>query len=254
MRIALTRPISPSFEHCELTHRQREPIDLELAERQHAAYQERLRKLGCEVHELPMEPGLPDSVFVEDTALVLEELAVLTRPGAPSRRPETTSVEQALQRWRPVKRIEKPGTLDGGDVLRLGRKLFVGASSRSNPEGIEQLRGLVQPYGYTVTAVALKGCLHLKTGVTQAGPDTLVLNPRRLDTRIFRTMRLVEVHPEEPDAANALWLPEGTIYPSETPATAERLERAGIRLELVSISELAKAEAGVTCCSLIFEA
>lgn len=251
--IAITRPLSPSFERCELTHRAREVIDLKLARRQHEAYESCLAELGCELRRLPLEPELPDSVFVEDAAVVLDELAVITRPGAPSRRPETASVAQELSRWRSLAHIEEPGTLDGGDVLLLGRKLFVGLSARSSPAGIEQLGRLVGPYGYSVTSVPVHGCLHLKTAVTQVGPDTLLLNPNRLDPSLFGSFRHVEVDPDEPDAANALWISGVVIFPAETGATARRLEKAGVRVRRVEISELARAEAGVTCCSLVFE-
>ncbi len=249
--IAITRPLSPSFERCELTHRPREVIDIELARRQHEAYEECLVELGCELCRLPIEPELPDSVFVEDAAVVLDELAVITRPGALSRRGETASVASELSRWRSLDHIEDPGTLDGGDVLLLGKQLFVGLSTRSNAAGIEQLARLLACYGYTVTPVPLQGCLHLKTAVTQVGPHTLLLNPSRLEASIFGSFEHVEVDPHEPDAANALWLGGMVIYPAETGATARRLEKAGIRVRRVEISELARAEAGVTCCSLI---
>lgn len=249
--LAITRPLSPSFERCELTHRSREVIDMELAQRQHEAYEDCLVELGCELCRLSIEPELPDSVFVEDAAVVLDELAVITRPGALSRRGETVSVASELSRWRSLAHIQDPGTLDGGDVLLLGKQLFVGLSTRSNPSGIEQLARLVASYGYTVTPVPLHGCLHLKTAVTQVGPDTLLLNPSRLDASIFGSFEHVEVDPAEPDAANALWLGGMVIYPAETRATARRLEKAGMRVRGVAISELARAEAGVTCCSLI---
>ena len=160
-RIALTREVSPALARCELTHLSRVPIDAALARIQHGRYEAALEALGCTVLRLPAAPDLPDAVFVEDTAVVLPEIAVVTRPGAASRRPESVATARALAAWRPLAFIEEPGTLDGGDVLRLGATLFVGVSGRSNASGIEQLRSLLEPLGYAVEAVSFAGCLHL---------------------------------------------------------------------------------------------
>ena len=252
--IAITRKVSPAIARCELTHLAREPIDLALAERQHAAYEASLRALGCRVASLPAEPDFPDSVFVEDAAVVVDELAVITRPGAPSRRGETESVAAALAPHRPVVAIEPPATLDGGDVLRLGRRVLVGRSSRSNAEGVAQLRALLAPHGYTVEGIAVSGCLHLKSAVTEVAPGAVLLNPAWVDPAIFAGTRLIEVDPGEPFAANALLVGGTAIYPSAFPRTAARLERVGVRLARVDVSELAKAEGAVTCCSLIIGA
>lgn len=251
MLIAITRGVSSSIDRCELTHLERVPIDPALARAQHAAYERCLADLGCRVVSLPADAGLPDSVFVEDVAIVLDELAVITRPGAPSRRPETLSIEQALSPYRTLRKIEAPGTLDGGDVLRIGRMLYVGVSSRSDRRGIDQLHACVRPHGYTVRAVPIRDCLHLKSAVTLVGPDTLLLNPQMVDPAEFSGMRHVEVSPDEPLAANALLVGDQLIYPDTFPATSDRLARAGIRLRPVTVTELAKAEGGVTCCSLL---
>src|SRR6185437_16402735 len=163
--IAITRAVSRALEHCELTHLQRCPIDLALARRLHAAYEQALREAGCEVRQLPEQTDHPDSVFVEDTAIALDEVAVITRPGAPSRRGEVESMAVALDGLREIVHIEPPGTLDGGDVLRLDRTLYVGASARSSAKGIAQLGRLLAPFDYRVIAVPLRGCLHLKSAV-----------------------------------------------------------------------------------------
>jgi len=251
MKIALTRRVSPSIIDCELTHLERQPIDYPTAVRQHAAYEACLEDLGCQVQQLPSDPGMPDSVFIEDTALVLDEVAVITRPGAESRRGETAAVAEALSAYRPLRFIEPPGTLDGGDILRLGKNLYVGASGRSNTEGIRQLSSLLGPLGYTVQGVPLSGCLHLKSAVTQVGGDILLVNPRWVDPAVFGAWRRVEVDPQEPYAANALLLSEAVVYPAAYARTAARLEQLGLSLYQVDASELAKAEGGVTCCSLI---
>ena len=250
-RIAITREVSPKIAECELTHLERQVIDVENARRQHQQYEDALAALGCQVQRLPVEPDLPDSVFVEDAAIVLDELAVITRPGAESRQPETVSIARALQPYRKLAFIQPPGTLDGGDVLRVGKALYVGLSGRSNPAGIEQLRSILEPYGYSVQGVELHDCLHLKTAVTQVAEDTLLINPAWVDGSAFGKMKFIEVHPQEAFAANTVWIGDAVIHPAAFPLTRQRLEAAGIKVYVVDASELAKAEGGVTCCSLI---
>lgn len=253
MRIAITREVSPAIGRCELTHLERQPIDVELARAQHRAYQACLAGLGCRVETLPAAPELPDSVFVEDVAVVLDELAILTRPGAESRRPEVAAIAEALRPYRPLHAIEAPGTVDGGDVLRVGRRLYVGLSSRSNAAAIEQMREVLAPHGYTVQGVPVAGCLHLKSAVTQVAEGTLLINRAWVDPAAFAGLELIDVDPAEPYAANALRVGEELIYPAAFPATRRRLEARGLTVHTVDVSELAKAEGAVTCCSLVFE-
>ena len=252
--IAITRQISPRFNECELTHLDRQPIDLDLARAQHHQYEAALRELGCQVISLPPEPNLPDSVFVEDAALVFDEIAVITRPGAESRQPETESIARALLPYRTLFAIEAPGTLDGGDVLRVGQTVYVGLSSRSNRSAVEQLQGFLASYGYAVKGVEVAGCLHLKSAVTQVSEDTLLINPAWVDRAILGEMRFIEVDESEPSAANAVWINDTVIYPSGFPKTQRRLEKVGLHLKIVDATEVAKAEGAVTCCSLIFQA
>ncbi len=251
--MAITREVSPSIGRCELTHLAREPIDVELARAQHRHYEECLATLGCRIRRLSPEPALPDAVFVEDAAIVLDELAIIARPGAASRQPETQSIAEALVPHRRLVFIEAPGTLDGGDVLHIGKTLFVGLTRRSNSAGVEQLRTSLAPLGYTVKGVPVDGCLHLKSGVTQVAENTLLVNPSWVDAGAFRPMNLIEVDTSEPFAANALWVGGTVVYPSAYPGTRARLEAQGISVMLVDVSELTKAEGGVTCCSLIFK-
>lgn len=251
---ALTRAVSPTLADCQLTHVVRESIDIDRANEQHAAYRAALVRAGCAVLELPALPDHPDAVFVEDVAIVLDEIAVMTRPGAQSRRGEVESVATALAPYRTLQRIEAPGTIDGGDVLRLGRRLYVGLSGRSNADGIEQLRRLLQPFGYTVAGVPLRDCLHLKSAVTQVATNTLLLQPAWVDAALFPDARIIEVDPDEEHAANALAIGTHAIYPECFPRTRARLEAAGIAILAVDVSELQKAEGAVTCCSLIFRA
>lgn len=250
--IAITRAVAATLGDCELTHVARLPIDVARASAQHRAYRDALRALGCEVHELPAEDGFPDSVFVEDVAVAVEEVAVMTRPGAPSRRGEGVRVAEQLSRWRPLLHIEAPGTLDGGDVLRMGRDLYVGRSQRSNEHGIAQLRELLAPFGYAVHAVDIRDCLHLKSAVTQAGDDTVLLQPAWVDRAAFARYGVIEVDPGEAHAANVLRIGDSLLMPDGFPRTRRRLEDAGLRVLAVDVSELQKAEGAVTCCSLVF--
>ncbi len=253
MRIALTRAVPQSFERCELTHLARAPIDVALAARQHAAYEDALRAVGCIVVRLPPEPDRPDSVFVEDTAVVLDEVAVITRPGAPSRRGETASTAAALRGWRPLVAIEDPGTIDGGDVLVAGRTVFVGLGARSNAEGAGQLARHLAPFGYDVRRVQVTGCLHLKSAATLLSASSVLVNPAFVDPRVFAPLEAVPVAPEEPAAANALLVGGDLIYSLAYPRTCGILERRGARVVLVDLGELAKAEGALTCCSLVFD-
>ena len=253
MRLAITRQVSPAFGDCLLTHLDRQPIDVELAQRQHADYERLLAELGYEVRTLPAEPSLPDSVFVEDVAVVLDEAAIVTRPGAAARRQETAAVAEVLAPHRRLLPIEPPATLDGGDVLRLGRTLWVGLTGRTTEEGVSQLRTLASPLGYRVSAVPVRGCLHLKSAVTAVGEDTLLLNPEMVGGEAFAGHRRIEVDPAEPLAANALRAAGAVILPAHHPRTRRRLEEAGLRVVTVEATEVAKAEGGVTCCSLLLE-
>ncbi|MGB0134819.1 dimethylarginine dimethylaminohydrolase family protein [Dokdonella sp.] len=253
MLIALTRKISPRLADCELTHLAREPIDIELAVRQHATYVKLLATLGCASIELEAMPQLADSVFVEDVAIVLDEVAIMTRPGAASRRPETESMVVALERHRPLLRIETPGQLDGGDVLRIGRTVYVGQSGRSNAEGIDQLRSLLARFGYAVHAVPIRDCLHLKSAVTSLDDQTIIVQPAWLDRDSFDGFRVIEVDPEEAHAANVLRVGEQIVMPACFPRTQQRIESIGFHVNPIDVSELQKAEGAVTCCSLVFE-
>jgi len=251
--IALTREVSPALAVCELTHLERCSIDVELARRQHAAYEQALAAAGYTVERLPATAEMPDSVFIEDAAVVVDELAIVMRPGAESRRIETPAVADALARFRTVRAIEAPGTIDGGDVLTVGRRMFIGRSTRTNAAAIEQMRRLLAPHGYVVCEVEVRGCLHLKSAVTALADDLLLINPAWIDRRVFADVEFVDVDPDEAMAANALRLHDRVIYPTAFPRTGERLVARGLRLALVDASEVAKAEGAVTCCSLIFK-
>jgi dimethylargininase len=254
LRIAITRQVASSINQCELTFLERAPIDVERARRQHAEYESALRRLGVAILGLPEMPDLPDSVFVEDAALVLDECAVITRPGAPSRRPETQTIEAALRPYRKLLHIEAPARMDGGDILTIGHNIYVGLSERSDANAMEQLQDLVAPFGYEVHAVPVTGCLHLKSAATRVATDAVLANPAWVDPQSFGGVKIVEIEASEPHAANALLIEDTIIYAASFPRTQARLAVLGIPVLNVEADELAKAEGAVTCCSLVFEA
>ena len=252
MEIAITRQVSRSIESCELTFLARVPMDVDRARQQHAQYEAALKDLGLAVLSLPEEPDLPDSVFVEDAALVLDEIAIITRPGAASRRPETKSIAQILAPFRELRHIQAPAHVDGGDILRLGRRIYLGVTQRSDTNAMEQMQEMLTPLGYDVHAVPVQGCLHLKSAVTEVAPDTVLLNAAWVNPNTFDNVKILEVDPSEPYAANALRVGDSLLYCTAFPRTRARIERAGMRTVNVDADELAKAEGALTCCSLIF--
>ena len=230
MLTAITRAVSPAIVHCELTFVARQPIDLEKARAQHRAYEALLEKLGARVHSLPGEPDLPDSMFVEDPAIVLEELAVILPLGTEARRREAQSLAQTLAKFRKLEYVAIPGALEGGDILRIGRKLFAGLSSRTNAEGIRQLATIVAPHSYEVIAVPVTGCLHLKSAVTHLGGRTLLANRDWFDPQPLAGFECIDVDPAEPHAANALALANTIIFPASFPRTRSRIEARGFHV------------------------
>jgi dimethylargininase len=254
MLTAITRAVSPSIVNCELSFIARQPIDLQIAREQHHSYEQLLEKLGTRVVSLASEPDLPDSMFVEDPAIVLDELAVIFPLGTESRRREAASLAEAISKFRALEYVALPGNLEGGDILRIGRKLFVGVTKRSNAEGIRQLAAILAPHHYEVIPVPVTGCLHLKSAVTCLGRQTLLANRAWFDPAPFSGYDWIDVDPAEPHAANALALGNTIIFPSSFPRTRARVEAQGFDVTPLDISELQKAESGLTCSSLIFEA
>ena len=248
---AITREVSAAIGNCELTFVPKAKIDIGLAMQQHQQYQAVLSSLGCELVAVPTEPTLADSVFVEDTAIVLDEIAVLCRPGAESRQPEVVGVEGVLQEYRTIASIQPPGTLDGGDLLRTGKVIYAGLSTRSNQNGIEQLCSIVADYGFSVKTVETTKCLHLKSAVSEVAPGLLLINSDWISRSAFGDCELIDVDREEAHAANALLVGQSVIYPSSFPHTREKLVTRGIDVISVDMSELQKAEGAATCCSLI---
>ncbi|HEY7860041.1 MAG TPA: arginine deiminase-related protein [Gemmatimonadaceae bacterium] len=246
--------MSDTLAHGELTFRERAAIDVPLAKRQHEGYERALASLGVRIDHLPAEDALADAVFVEDVAMVLDEIAIVTAPGAASRRAETESIAHAVARYRPVHHLSAPATLDGGDVVRVGRTLYVGLSSRTNEAGIDQLAALVSPLGYIVTSVPVAGALHLKTACTYAGRGVLLANPAWASTTAFREVEVLPVADDEPWGASVLAIGDTLVMPASFPHTRALLESRGFRVLPVDLSELQKAEGGPTCLSVVFDA
>jgi dimethylargininase len=253
MLIAMTREVSASLAQCELTWLDRRPIDIARARAEHRAYEQCLRDLGARVISLPALDEYPDAVFVEDPAIVLDEVAVITTMGAASRRGERESLAAAVGHYKPVLRMRDPARLEGGDVMRVGRQLYAGLSGRTDAAGVAQLGELLAPSGYHVHGVELRGCLHLKSACCALGDDTVLLNRGWVDTALFGGYRLIDVAPAEPGAANALAIGNTVVMPDAYPATAEILRREGFVVRTLDMTELMKAESGVTCSSLLFE-
>lgn len=250
MLTAITRAVSPTIAECELTFLQREAIDVARARAQHRAYEACLEELGVQVISLPAEPAYPDAVFVEDACVVLDEIAVMTRLGAESRRGESASLARAMEKYRALYWLREPATLDGGDVMLAGKTLFVGVTARSNAAGVEQLAAEVGPFGYEVRPVVVQGCLHLKSACSSIGDAVLVYRPW-VDEAAFAGLRLIDV-PEE-CGANVVAVGETVLVAAAAPRTAEMLSAMGRQVRLLDNSELAKAEGALTCCSLVFQ-
>ncbi len=248
---AITRAVSPAMNRCELGYLERVPIDVAKAAAQHRAYEACLAELGVDLVSLPAEPDLPDSVFVEDPAVVVDEAAVITRTGAPSRRGEADSLAPILGRYRPLRFLREPATLEGGDILHVGKTLFAGVSRRSNFEGIRQLSSHAKPFGYAVRPVEARGCLHLKSGVSALGGGAALVNRAWVDAAALEGLRLVDVPEREPWAANVLSVGDAIVMPACFPETAEMLDRLGYRVRTLDVSEIQKAEGGVTCMSIL---
>lgn len=249
--IALTHAVTASLARCELTFLARQPIDVAKATLQHGAYCELLSACGAEVQTVSVSPEHPDAVFVEDAVVVLDEIAIATVMGTPARRSEVERLVPIVAEHRAIERIELPATLEGGDVLRIGRVLYVGESPRTNAAGIEALRRIASRHGYRVIAVPVHGCLHLKTACTALDAGTVLANPAWFDVRPFSDMKIVAVAPGEPFAANVLHLGGVLCASAAHPRTLANLRSLGYRVRSVDIAELEKAEAGMTCLSVV---
>lgn len=259
MLTAITRGVGPKLAKCELSFLKRERIDIARAVEEHRQYEACLESLGVRVIALPDDPAFPDGVFVEDPAIVLDEIAVITRMGAVSRRGEADAIVTALAPFRRTVHLREPATLEGGDVMVAGKTLYVGLSQRTNRNGISQLAHVLGAFDYDVVPVEIHGCLHFKSaccylGASPQGDDSVLANREWFDATPLAGLRVLEVPAEEAWAANVLRVGDVVLVPSRFPRTGEMLTSAGYRVVTVDNTELAKAESGLTCMSLLFEA
>lgn len=226
------------------------PPDPALLKAQHRAYRERLRAMGVDVIVLEALAGHPDSYFPEDVAVVTDETAVMTRPGALQRRGEVSSVESVLEQYRPTGRIRNPGTLDGGDVLIVDRHCVIGLSRRTNRSGAEQLAGLLDVHGYEVDLVSIPESLHLKSSVNYLDARTLLVTRPCRDLDCFRRYRKLVVPDGDEYAANVVEINGKILFPEGFGRTREMLEGAGFPTVCLDVSEIRKMDGGLTCLSL----
>lgn len=252
MLIAITRPPSASIADCQLTHIDRDPIDVPRAIEQHRAYCALIAELGAEVVTLDPIEAHPDAVFVEDAAITLDEVAILCRMGAASRRDETNALEPVIAAYRQTHRMTSPATLEGGDVIRAGRTLFVGRSTRTNDAGAAQLRAFTEPLGYRVIQVDVQRCLHLSTGASHLGDNVILANPDWIDTAVFEGCEVIPVAPNDPWAANTMNINGVIVLAASSAPTAAALQDRGYQVRTVDISELMKAEGSMTCMRQLF--
>ena len=249
--LALTHVPSPNIQQCQLTYVDHTSIDYELACRQHSEYCRTLEGLAISVRRLDVNLNYPDSTFVEDVAIVLDEVAILNSMGSTSRRGEPAGIWKELGSLRAVVRIDPPATIEGGDVLRVGRTLLVGLSSRTNRAGANALAQIVEPRGYQVVLVGVRGCLHLKTACTALPSGQLLVNPAWLDMQALNAFRTQTIPLDEPWSANTLPILDRVLLPKSHVRTDQLIRRLGFETERVDISEFAKAEGGVTCLSIL---
>jgi len=247
----LVRQTSSRLAEGIVTHIGRVPVDVALAQAQHAAYADALATNGWTVQQVPAADDCPDSVFVEDTVVVCEDLAVLAHPGAPARRAEVAGVAQTVQAvGLRTARIEGPGVLDGGDALQVGNTVYVGRGGRTNGEGIRQLRRLLTPLSRTVVAVPLGRVLHLKSAVTALPDGTFLVLPGLVAAELFPAVRPVE----EAGGSHVVLLGgDRVLIAASAPRTANLLDDLGFTPVVVDISEFEKLEGGVTCLSVLLQ-
>jgi len=252
--IAVTHLPSPRLQHGERTYIGDAAVDYAVALRQHTQYCDALRSCGADIITLDVNRAMPDCVFVEDTAIVLDEIAVMMSMGAESRRGEPAGIEPTLRRFRAIEHVRLPATIDGGDVVRAGRMLYVGASPRTNAAGIDALRDIVRRHDYEVIAVPVTGCLHLKTACSALPDGRFLVNREWIDVSPLPSGALVDVPVAEPWAGDVLVIGDSIIASDAFPDTARLLQGRGFGVTQVAVSEFAKVEGGVTCLSLVFNA
>lgn len=227
--------------------------DYEKALAQHAAYVEALETCGLGVTVLPPDERFPDSTFVEDVALLTPVCAIITRPGAPSRRGETAAMCAVLQEhYEQIEEIQPPGTVEAGDIMMVGKHFYIGLSQRTNAEGAQQMIEILEKYGFSGSTVPLKEMLHLKSGVSYLENNRLLAAGEFQTAEVFQGFDILPVPEEEQYAANSLWVNGTVLTPAGFPRTRELIERAGYPVLEVDVSEFRKLDGGLSCLSLRF--
>jgi dimethylargininase len=250
--IAVVRPVSASFAQALSEHPPESPIDVEKARGEHAAYVTALLRAGAEVVSLPPADDLPDACFVEDTAVVAGGLALITRPGAPSRRAEPRGVREVLSRYLPLEELSAPATLDGGDCLLLGKRLYVGLSARTNRDGVAQARAALAPRGLSVHEVPVRGALHLKSLCSPLGDGGLLVVEGAFPSGTFGDAQELVIPAAEAPAANVVVVGRHALIPAGFPEAARLVARRGFTPLEVDNRELRKADSALTCLSVLF--
>ncbi len=227
--------------------------DYNLALKQHKKYIEALEMCGLEVLITEPDERLPDSVFVEDTAILIPECAIITIPGAESRKAETDRIKKALKSfYRNIEEISSPGTVDGGDVMMAGSHFFIGISDRTNIEGAKQLIKILEKYGYSGSTVSINNVLHLKSGVAYLENNYLVATGEFADKEEFKKYNILKVKDEESYAANCVWINDFVLVAKGFPKTKKLIEEAGYETIELDVSEFRKLDGGLSCLSLRF--
>lgn len=254
-RIAIVREVSETYPNCSLSYKLREPINVELARAQHRAYIETLEQLGLKVSVLRADPRYPDSCFVEDVAVLLEDTAVITWMGQTTRNGEQEAVANCLAQWTEQVHMMPPAQLEGGDVLKIGKRLFVGESARTNRQGVEFLRAVAEPRGYSVVNMPVRGALHLKSAMTCIEQSTVIAAPEMAEEarHYMRDFSIIELPHSCAEAANVLSLRGRLLISKGFPMVAMELAKRGYAAKELDISEFTKGEGGLTCLSIIVD-
>ena len=253
-RFALVRGIPDTFDQCIKHLDDPQSIDLDRARFQHGEYCQTLSRLGFELIALPPDGRDPDCAFVEDAAVIVDEKAILTHPGAESRRGQVEAVREVLARHREIDQIGPPGFLEGGDVLQAEDCLFVGITERTNLEGFRQLKGLLAGIPVRVIPVPMRKTLHLKTAFNYLGKGIMVVNEFDFDPAILSGFEILQSDPREAKKLSFLPTDKAVLVPDDCPRTREDFEKRGFGTNLLGLSEIRKAQAGLTCMSVLFRA
>jgi len=249
--LAFVRAVPDSFPEA-LVRGPRPHIDLDGARAQHGRYVRALVEAGYAVDVIAADEEHPDCPFVEDTAVALDDVAVITRPGAVSRRGEVEPVATALAAHRALRRVEAPGTLDGGDVLCIGDQCFVGRSARTNADGIRQFARFAAEDGYATTPIDVSGVLHLKSAVSCLDDETLMVGPGTVPETMFAGFKIVTKVESETHLTSTLRMRNGRLLmTANAPETAERVASAGFDIDLIDMSEFQAVDGGLTCLSIL---